>query len=146
FAAGRIRRGVRRYAACGSREARPKRVVSESASRRDQEFHRHRFALRGAGKSRNSIRHDASIARASGRCDHRAIAIARHVGRRVSESMVTAQLRDAAIALAKRAGAAIMTVYDGDVAVTTKSDSTPLTEADLRSHELIVAGLKALTP
>ena len=63
---------------------------------------------------------------------------------------ITPKLRDAVIALAKQAGAAIMDVYEGDdrrdFGATTKIDNSPLTQADLRSHEIIVAGLKALTP
>ena len=63
---------------------------------------------------------------------------------------ITPQLRDSLIALAKQAGAAIMDVYEGDerrdFGATTKIDNSPLTEADLRSHEIIVAGLRSLTP
>jgi len=62
----------------------------------------------------------------------------------------TPELRDAIIGLAKQAGAAIMDVYEGDdrrdFGATTKIDNSPLTQADLRSHEIIVAGLTALTP
>lgn len=64
----------------------------------------------------------------------------------MTDSLVTTEMRDAIIAVAKRAGDAIITVYQGAVDVTTKSDSTPLTQADLRAHEIIVAGLKSLTP
>jgi 3'(2'), 5'-bisphosphate nucleotidase len=55
-------------------------------------------------------------------------------------------LRDAVIALAKQAGVAIMEVYGGKFDVTAKDDSSPLTIADLLSHEVIAAGLRALTP
>lgn len=50
------------------------------------------------------------------------------------------------IALVERAGEAIMDVYARDIAVTAKSDDSPLTEADLRSHRILVDGLHALTP
>jgi len=53
------------------------------------------------------------------------------------------------IALAEAAGAAILEVYDGGAeaaGVTTKADHSPLTRADRRSHEVIVAGLRRLTP
>ena len=51
------------------------------------------------------------------------------------------------IALAHRAGEAIMTVYrSGDAGATSKADDSPLTLADLASHRTIVAGLKKLTP
>lgn len=39
-----------------------------------------------------------------------------------------------------------MQVYGGPIDVTKKGDDSPLTQADLKSHEIIVAGLKALTP
>jgi 3'(2'), 5'-bisphosphate nucleotidase len=48
--------------------------------------------------------------------------------------------------IARKAGAAIMDIYGGDCTVETKSDNSPLTAADKASHEVIVAGLKALTP
>ena len=59
--------------------------------------------------------------------------------------------RDAVIALAYRAAAEILAVYDsasvtGNVAVVHKDDRSPLTAADLASHRCIVAGLQALTP
>ena len=63
---------------------------------------------------------------------------------------IPSDLPAALIALAKEAGAAIMDVYESDsrrdFGATTKIDNSPLTEADLRSHELIVAGLNALAP
>ncbi|WP_397596637.1 3'(2'),5'-bisphosphate nucleotidase CysQ [Silanimonas sp.] len=57
-----------------------------------------------------------------------------------------AALRAPAIALAEAAGRAIMAVYARDFAVEAKDDRSPLTEADLASHRLLVAGLEALTP
>jgi 3'(2'), 5'-bisphosphate nucleotidase len=63
---------------------------------------------------------------------------------------ISLQLRGSVIAVAKQAGAAIMDVYEGDerrdFGATTKIDNSPLTEADLRAHEIIVSGLHALTP
>ncbi len=50
------------------------------------------------------------------------------------------------IDLARRAGDAILKVYDSDIAVQQKDDQSPLTEADLASHRTIVAGLGELTP
>jgi 3'(2'), 5'-bisphosphate nucleotidase len=51
------------------------------------------------------------------------------------------------IDIARRAGAEILQVYEsGDIAVTVKSDSSPLTQADLRAHQTIVDALHALTP
>ncbi len=53
---------------------------------------------------------------------------------------------DALIDIVRRAGAAILDVYDSDFAVESKADTSPLTQADLASHEIIVAGLEQLTP
>ena len=50
------------------------------------------------------------------------------------------------LALARDAGAAIMRVYGQDFAVEHKDDRSPLTEADMASHHLIVAGLEKLAP
>lgn len=48
--------------------------------------------------------------------------------------------------VARLAGAAIMDIYDKDFAIYDKSDSSPLTEADLAAHHILVDGLSALTP
>ena len=48
--------------------------------------------------------------------------------------------------IAKSAGQAIMSVYDGDHAVEYKDDKSPLTAADKASHEVIVAGLQQHFP
>jgi len=48
--------------------------------------------------------------------------------------------------LSRRAGAAILAWYDGDMGITQKADHTPLTKADLASHELINAELTSLWP
>lgn len=57
-----------------------------------------------------------------------------------------AALRGPAIDLAVAAGSAIMAIYAREFAVASKDDRSPLTEADLASHRLLVAGLEALTP
>ncbi len=57
-----------------------------------------------------------------------------------------AALRPAVVALARRAGATILDIYEGAFAVRDKADRTPVTEADERSEALIVAGLAVLTP
>ena len=57
-----------------------------------------------------------------------------------------ADLREAVIALARSAGAAIMEVYRQDFTVEHKDDRSPLTAADLAAHRIIVAGLEKLTP
>ncbi|HIJ62446.1 MAG TPA: 3'(2'),5'-bisphosphate nucleotidase CysQ [Rhodospirillaceae bacterium] len=48
--------------------------------------------------------------------------------------------------LARQAGDAILEVYAADFRVTAKSDSSPVTEADLRAEGIILAGLARLTP
>ncbi len=55
-------------------------------------------------------------------------------------------LLDSLLEITRRAGAAIMSVYDGDHGVERKADNSPLTIADRLSHETIVAGLRLLTP
>jgi 3'(2'), 5'-bisphosphate nucleotidase len=48
--------------------------------------------------------------------------------------------------LAVNAGQAILEVYATDFDVQSKGDESPLTQADLASHQCIVAGLEKLTP
>jgi len=48
--------------------------------------------------------------------------------------------------LAWRAGAVVMEVYDSDFVVDTKTDDSPVTEADRRAEALILPGLAALLP
>lgn len=54
--------------------------------------------------------------------------------------------QDALIRIVEDAAAAILEVYEGDIEVTDKDDASPLTQADLASHEIIVAGLQQATP
>lgn len=56
------------------------------------------------------------------------------------------KLFEPVIALASDAGDAILAVYATDFAVQSKSDESPLTQADLASERRIAAGLAALTP
>jgi len=49
-------------------------------------------------------------------------------------------------ALAREAGRAILEVYASSFKVQEKADSSPLTEADLRSEKLILAGLRRIAP
>jgi len=53
---------------------------------------------------------------------------------------------EALLELARKAGAAILEIYNTDFSVTGKADNTPLTEADLAAHRLIVSTLQRLTP
>ena len=61
---------------------------------------------------------------------------------------ITKELLKAVVAIARDAGLAIMQIYNsGESArLADKSDSSPLTLADLAAHRVIVAGLNALTP
>lgn len=50
------------------------------------------------------------------------------------------------IVIAKAAGVAIMQVYSTDFSIVKKDDKSPLTQADLAAHHVIVAALAKLTP
>ena len=56
------------------------------------------------------------------------------------------QLVGPVVSLAAGAGRAILEVYASDFDVQAKDDQSPLTQADLASHHIIMAGLEALTP
>jgi 3'(2'), 5'-bisphosphate nucleotidase len=53
---------------------------------------------------------------------------------------------DGVIRLAKQAGDAVMAIYRRDFDVYKKDDQSPLTEADLVSHRVLVEGLGRITP
>ena len=59
----------------------------------------------------------------------------------LSERLVAALLD-----VTRRAGAAILDVYDSDFQVRSKPDASPLTEADLAAHAVIAEALNGLTP
>lgn len=50
------------------------------------------------------------------------------------------------VALAREAGRAVLGVYASSFTVQAKADRSPLTEADLRSQEILLRGLKRLAP
>ena len=50
------------------------------------------------------------------------------------------------VGISRRAGLKILDWYDGDMGITLKSDDSPLTRADLASHELINAELSSRWP
>jgi 3'(2'), 5'-bisphosphate nucleotidase len=56
------------------------------------------------------------------------------------------QLEEPVIALARRAGDRILEVYKTAFEVSEKVDHSPVTEADIAAHEIIMAGLQRLTP
>ncbi len=63
----------------------------------------------------------------------------------MSSNEVTERLQGI-IAIAKHAGEKILELYDTDLAVTSKEDNTPLTEADLAANQIIIEQLQALDP
>ena len=56
------------------------------------------------------------------------------------------QVLDQLVDISRRAGLAILEWYEGDMGITQKADDSPLTRADLASHELINAELMRLWP
>lgn len=57
-----------------------------------------------------------------------------------------ARWADELTAAALAAGAAIMEVYRSDFAVGTKSDASPVTAADVRAEDIVLAAVEKLTP
>lgn len=64
----------------------------------------------------------------------------------IAEELITEDVLEALVQLVEDAGAAILAIYETDFEVETKSDASPLTQADLAAHRTIEAGLKRLTP
>lgn len=62
--------------------------------------------------------------------------------------LITENLMQSVIELSRQAGERILSVYNHptDFTVDIKSDSSPITEADRKAHQCIVAALQALTP
>ncbi len=60
--------------------------------------------------------------------------------------MELVELVEPVVALARQAGDAILEVYATDFDVQAKEDDSPLTLADMASHRVIEAGLRAMTP
>jgi len=56
------------------------------------------------------------------------------------------QFQAEVIAIAKEAGEAIMQIYSTDFGFEMKLDNSPLTQADIAAHDIIVAKLSQLTP
>ena len=53
---------------------------------------------------------------------------------------------EAVVEIAKAAGVAIMDVYEREYEIIEKADGSPVTTADHRAHDIIVAQLRVLTP
>jgi len=60
--------------------------------------------------------------------------------------MTQANTLEALLTIARDAGKAAMVIYDKDFNIEYKDDKSPVTDADLAAHKVIVAGLKSLTP
>ncbi|MBH0058119.1 3'(2'),5'-bisphosphate nucleotidase CysQ [Pseudoalteromonas sp. SWXJZ94C] len=56
------------------------------------------------------------------------------------------ELLEETLILARKAGQAIMGIYEKDFNVEYKADESPVTDADLAAHKIIIAGLHQLTP
>ena len=57
-----------------------------------------------------------------------------------------AELLPPVVRLAEEAGRAIVSIYNEGFSVEHKDDRSPLTEADMAAHHIIVDGLEALEP
>ena len=55
-------------------------------------------------------------------------------------------LLDPIVSLCETAAAHIMGIYARDFSISSKEDNSPLTEADIASHRILVRGLRTLTP
>jgi 3'(2'), 5'-bisphosphate nucleotidase len=65
----------------------------------------------------------------------------------VTHSLPSPQiLRDACTGFAREAAVEILRIYAGELGVRTKTDRSPVTDADHAAEKIIVAGLRALTP
>jgi 3'(2'), 5'-bisphosphate nucleotidase len=64
----------------------------------------------------------------------------------VSQAAELQRLVDDVLAIAENAGRAIMSIYTRRFGIMEKSDRSPVTEADLAAHEIILEQLETLTP
>ncbi len=62
------------------------------------------------------------------------------------EGLSLEHLRNNACLIARQAGESILAIYEQGFEVLEKDDRSPLTEADMAAHRLIVSALKELTP
>ena len=60
--------------------------------------------------------------------------------------MMQSNTLEALLTIARDAGKAAMVIYDKDFNIEYKDDKSPVTDADLAAHKVIVAGLKSLSP
>ena len=59
---------------------------------------------------------------------------------------VTQEIETQLIDMVARAGSAILDIYETDFDVRNKDDKSPVTQADLSAHQIIVAALQSATP
>jgi 3'(2'), 5'-bisphosphate nucleotidase len=64
----------------------------------------------------------------------------------MADLMQADQLLQPVVELARKAGEQILKIYAEDFNVEHKEDRSPLTEADMAAHHIIMAGLRDLTP
>ncbi|MEL7536191.1 MAG: 3'(2'),5'-bisphosphate nucleotidase CysQ [Pseudomonadota bacterium] len=64
----------------------------------------------------------------------------------MSDKTQLSELRAAIVSIARDAAKAILEVYEREFDVLSKDDKSPLTEADLAAHAIIIERLTALTP
>jgi len=64
----------------------------------------------------------------------------------MKDTQLQTDLIEKLIAISKEAGNAILGFYNSEIDVQFKSDTSPLTKADLASHNIIIKRLKNLTP
>ena len=64
----------------------------------------------------------------------------------MSQSLNLEHLCKQCVGIAREAGEKILEIYNSDYKIEEKADSSPLTDADLAAHNVIVKALAALTP
>lgn len=64
----------------------------------------------------------------------------------MSESLDLKNLCEQCIEIAREAGSEILNVYNSDYSIEQKDDNSPLTDADMAAHNIIVKRLSNLTP
>ncbi len=64
----------------------------------------------------------------------------------MTQSLDLESLCRACVNIARQAGSKILEIYNSEYSIQHKDDKSPLTDADLASHHVIVAALRALTP
>src|SRR5579863_148289 len=138
------------------RAARPEGPVCQGSARRPGELYRYRQRLRTSrvsggstvhiGKQRRAVRRSHSACVGTGSDARNDDQLRSHMIDIEAEGWL-GRLLPHVVDLARQAGKSIMTVYNEvDPAIEYKPDGSPLTQADLASHRVIVNGLARLSP